>query len=72
MRVMLMIKGDPEPDAAPGEELLAAMGRYNEELQQAGVLLDLAGLLPSAEGRRVRFADGIARSSRGRSQSRSS
>jgi len=58
MRVMLMIKGDPEPGAAPSEELLTAMGRYNEELQQAGVLLDLAGLLPSAEGRRVRFADG--------------
>jgi hypothetical protein len=58
MRVMLMIKGDPQPGAAPSEELLAAMGRYNEELQQAGVLLDLAGLLPSAEGRRVRFADG--------------
>jgi hypothetical protein len=58
MRVMLMIKGDPEPGAAPSEELLAAMGRYNEELQKAGVLLDLAGLLPSAEGRRVKFAGG--------------
>jgi hypothetical protein len=58
MRVMLMIKGDPEPGAAPGEELLAAMGRYNDELEQAGVLLDLAGLLPSAEGRRVRFSGG--------------
>ena len=58
MRVMLMIKGDPEPGAAPSEELLTEMGSYNEELQQAGVLLDLAGLLPSAEGRRVRFADG--------------
>jgi hypothetical protein len=58
MRVMLMIKGDPEPGAAPSEELLTEMGRYNEELQQAGVLLDLAGLLPSAAGRRVRFADG--------------
>jgi hypothetical protein len=34
------------------------MGRYNEELQEAGVLLDLAGLLPSAEGKRVRFAQG--------------
>jgi hypothetical protein len=33
MRVMLMIKGDPEPGAAPSEELLAAMGRYNDELQ---------------------------------------
>jgi hypothetical protein len=58
MRVMLMIKGDPEPGAAPSEELLTAMGSYNEELQQAGVLLDLAGLLPSAEGRRVKFAEG--------------
>jgi len=58
MRVMLMIKGDPEPGAAPSEELLAAMGRYNDELKQAGVLLDLAGLLPSAEGRRVRFSRG--------------
>ena len=58
MRVMLMIKGDPELGAAPSEELLVAMGRYNEELQQAGVLVDLAGLLPSAEGRRVRFSGG--------------
>jgi hypothetical protein len=57
MRVMLMIKGDPELGATPSEELLTEMGRYNEELQQAGVLVDLAGLLPSAEGRRVRFAD---------------
>ena len=58
MRVMLMIKGDPEPGAAPSEELLTAMGKYNDELQKAGVLLDLAGLLPSAEGRRVKFAGG--------------
>ena len=58
MRVMFMIKGDPEPGAAPGEELLAAMGRYNDDLKKAGVLLDLAGLLPSAEGRRVKFSGG--------------
>ena len=58
MRVMLMIKGDPDAGAAPSEELLTAMGRYNEELKAAGVLLDLAGLLPSAEGRRVKFAEG--------------
>ena len=58
MRVMMMIKGDPAPGAAPSEELLTAMGSYNEELQQAGVLLDLAGLLPSAEGRLVKFAEG--------------
>jgi len=34
------------------------MGRYNDELKQAGVLLDLAGLLPSVQGRRVRFSGG--------------
>jgi hypothetical protein len=53
-----MIKGDPEPGAAPSEELLGAMGRYNDELQRAGVLVDLAGLLPSVEGRRLRFSGG--------------
>jgi hypothetical protein len=58
MRVMLMIKGDPEPGAAPSDELLAAMGRYNDELKDAGVLLDLAGLHPSGEGKRVRFSGG--------------
>jgi hypothetical protein len=58
MRVMFMIKGDPQPGAAPSEELLGAMGSYNDELKQAGVLVDLAGLLPSATGRRVRFSGG--------------
>ena len=72
MRVMLMIKGDPEPGAAPSEELLTAMGSYNDQLTKAGVLLDLAGLLPSAEGRRVRFSGGTVLSSTGRSPSRSS
>ncbi|HEU0128308.1 MAG TPA: hypothetical protein VFQ48_06855 [Pseudonocardiaceae bacterium] len=61
MRVMLMIKGDPQPGAAPSEELLTAMGSYNDELKEAGVLLDLAGLLPSALGRRVRFSGGKPR-----------
>jgi hypothetical protein len=58
MRVMMMIKGDPQAGAAPSEELLTAMGRYNDELKTAGVLIDLAGLLPSAAGRRVKFAEG--------------
>jgi hypothetical protein len=58
MRVMMMVKADPVPGATPGEELLAEMGRYNDELQRAGVLVDLAGLLPSAVGRRVRFSGG--------------
>jgi hypothetical protein len=58
MRVMLIIKGDPQPGAAPSEELLGAIGRYNDELKEAGVLIDLAGLLPSAMGRRVRLSGG--------------
>jgi hypothetical protein len=58
VRVMLMIKGDPEPGATPSEELFAAMGRYNDELKEAGVLLDLAALHPSGEGKRVTFSDG--------------
>jgi hypothetical protein len=58
MRVMLMIKGDPQPGAAPSEELLAAMGSYNDELKEGGVLVDVAGLLPSAMGRRVRLSEG--------------
>jgi hypothetical protein len=58
MRVMMMFKADPDPGATPSEELLVTMGRYNDELQQAGVLVDLAGLLPSAMGRRVKYSDG--------------
>jgi hypothetical protein len=58
MRVMLMIKGDPELGAEPSDDLLTEMGRYNEALTEAGVLVDLAGLLPSATGRRVRFSGG--------------
>jgi hypothetical protein len=58
MRVMLIFKGDPQPGAAPSEELLGAIGRYNDELKEAGVLIDLAGLLPSAMGRRVRLSGG--------------
>jgi len=56
MRVM--IKADADPGATPSEELLAEMDRYNDELRKAGVLVDLAGLLPSAVGRRVRFSGG--------------
>jgi hypothetical protein len=58
VRVMLMIKGDPAPGARPSDELLAAMGRYNDELKEAGVLLALAGLYPSGEGKRVKFSGG--------------
>jgi hypothetical protein len=72
MRVMMMIKGDPQPGAAPSEELLVAMGSYNDELKEAGVLIDLAGLLPSAMGGVYGSLGGTAPSSRGRSPSRSS
>jgi hypothetical protein len=58
MRVMMFVKGDQEPGELPSEELLTAMGKYNEELAKAGVLLDLAGLHPSAEGVRVKFSGG--------------
>ena len=58
MRVMMMIKGDREPGHVPSDELLAQMGRYNEELSKAGVLLDLAALHWSAEGLRVTFSGG--------------
>jgi hypothetical protein len=58
MRVMMFVKGDPDPGSLPSEELLAAMGKYNEELTKAGVLVDLAGLHPSAEGVRVVFSGG--------------
>jgi hypothetical protein len=57
-RFMMLVKGDPKPGQLPSEELLAAMGRYNEELAKAGVLLDLSGLHPSADGARVRFSGG--------------
>ena len=57
MRVMVMIKGDPQPGQMPSEEMLEAMAKYNEELVKAGVMLDGAGLHPSAEGgKRVRFS----------------
>jgi hypothetical protein len=55
---MMMIKGDREPGHLPSEDLLAAMGKYNEELSKAGVLLDLSALHWSAEGVRVKFFQG--------------
>jgi hypothetical protein len=58
MRFMLLVKGDPKPGQMPSDEIIAAMGRYNEELAKAGVLLDLSGLHPSGNGARVRFSRG--------------
>ncbi|MEA2448992.1 MAG: hypothetical protein QOG63_924 [Thermoleophilaceae bacterium] len=57
MRFMVMVKATPESEAGvmPSEELLAAMGNYNEELVKAGVMLAGEGLHPSSKGARVRF-----------------
>ena len=62
--MMLMIpKGyeKAEPWAAPSEEAVAAMMKYNEQLQKAGVLLALDGLHPPSTGARVTFAGGKAK-----------
>ncbi len=58
MRVMVMVKatGESESGARPDPELLAAMGRFNEELIRAGVFVLADGLKPSSQAKRVRFA----------------
>ncbi|MDQ2670123.1 MAG: YciI family protein [Gemmatimonadota bacterium] len=57
MRVMVMVKATPESEAGamPSTELLTQMGRYNEELVKAGVMLAGEGLHPTSKGKRVRF-----------------
>jgi hypothetical protein len=57
-RFMVMVKATKESEAGemPSEELLAAMGRYNEELVKAGVMLEGEGLAPSSKGARVQFS----------------
>src|ERR671910_379345 len=58
MRFMVMVKAtaDSEAGIMPSEELLAAMGQYNEELVKAGVMLAGEGLQPSSKGARVKFS----------------
>jgi hypothetical protein len=58
MRFMVIVKADKNTEAGvmPSEELLTAMGKYNEELANAGVLLAGEGLHPSSKGARVRFS----------------
>jgi hypothetical protein len=55
---MVIVKAtkDSEAGALPSEELLTAMGKYNEELAKAGILLAGEGLQPSSKGARVRFS----------------
>ena len=58
MRFMVLVKADKntEAGALPDEKLLTEMGKYNEELVKAGVLLAGEGLHPSSKGTRVRFS----------------
>ena len=58
MKVMVIVKASPESEAGqmPSEQLLADMGRYNEELVKAGVMLAGEGLHPTSRGVRVQFS----------------
>ena len=58
MRFMVIVKAskDSEAGVMPSTELLAAMGKFNEELVKAGIMLAAEGLHPSSKGARVRFA----------------
>ncbi|MCW3035692.1 MAG: hypothetical protein JWM17_1004 [Actinobacteria bacterium] len=62
MRFMLMVKATKESEAGifpeGSKELFAAMGRYNEEMVKAGVMLAGEGLQPSSKGARVKFSGG--------------
>ena len=60
MRFMMIVKASKDSEAGimPSEELLSAMGKYNEDLMKAGVLLDGAGLQPSSKGARIKFSRG--------------
>jgi hypothetical protein len=60
MKFMMIVKASKESEAGimPSEGLLSAMGKYNEELMKAGVLLDLAGLQASSKGARIKFSGG--------------
>ena len=63
MRVMVMVKANEDSEAGvmPSEELLTEMGKFNEELVKAGVMLAGEGLHPSSKGARVRFSGRRAR-----------
>ena len=60
MRFMMLVKASAESEAGvmPSKELIAAMGRFNEEMAQAGVMLAGEGLQPSSKGVRIAFKGG--------------
>jgi hypothetical protein len=57
---MMIVKGnrDTEAGVMPADEAIARMGKFNEELINAGVLVDLSGLQPTSKGFRVKFSGG--------------
>src|SRR5437867_5095199 len=60
MRVIVLIKANKDTEAGvlPDEQLLTEMGKYNEELVKAGIMLAGEGLHPSSKGKRVKFSGG--------------
>lgn len=58
MRVMVLVKASKKSEAGvmPSMELMAEMGKFNEELVKAGILVDGDGLKPSSHGKRIRFS----------------
>lgn len=60
MRFMMIVKASRESEAGvmPTNEMIATMTKFNEELQKAGVLVDLSGLQPTSKGFRVKFSGG--------------
>jgi hypothetical protein len=60
MRFMMIVKASKHSEAGkmPSEELLTAMGKFNEELMKAGALVDLSGLQPSSKGARIKISGG--------------
>src|SRR5436309_13764101 len=60
MRFMILVKANKDSEAGvmPSQELFTAMGKFNEELVNAGVMLAADGLQPSSKGARVKFSDG--------------
>jgi hypothetical protein len=67
MRFMVIVKANKDSEAGvmPSTELLAAMGRFNEELVKAGMMEAGEGLHPSAKGARINYASGQAKVARG-------
>ncbi len=60
MRVMVIVKADKNSEAGvmPSKEILTAMGKFNEELVKAGIMLAGEGLHPTSKGKRVKFSGG--------------